>query len=336
MTRHSSLQATLRHLTRPTRVRDLARDLGVTYEQARGNVRVLVERGDVTRVQQGTYVITQAGLARLHRTSSTEAPVPRRPARLTYPVRVPPGRGWTPERRAWFQSAYPRLGQQACADLLGTTESAVATMACREGLTLGDADGFIRLSTLATLLGVSYNGLYEHAVRDGVARKPRSGGRGVTVPETWADAMAARHAAPRPDEVPLRSLRQEGRISQREARRLAQAYGQLRRPRDGGHPQIFVPSHVVPRCTPAPRTRRSVGRIGVLDALDQHGELTVTELARVLRLGATTLRRHLALLESQGVIIRTGIGTKLDPYRYARTPQHATLPSRAPFPPLSA
>lgn len=315
-------------LERPARTPDLVLELGLTHEDVWSALKHLHHVGWATRLQRGVYQISEAGRVAL----TTPSPVPAKA--ICVNAKAPPaGTRWTPERTAWLERHYARLGPKRCGDLLGVHWQAVHAKATTLGLRFGEVDGYQLLTDLAALLQREYTTLYTRAKRAHVLTFP---GTVVTqerrskamVPDWWVDQIVEEIQPPAEDDVALSTLRATLGLSKTQMARRAGRDARLRTPpghgSKGQQAQLYVSAAVAERITARYRQRRRtpaapvVGRGGVLGAITAAGAhgTSERELYEALPCSRAAVRLYVRSLVRDGVIERCRPGTTLDPFVY--------------------
>ncbi|MFC4426277.1 hypothetical protein [Deinococcus navajonensis] len=323
-TRGPLTRRVLETLRSPGGVPDLKQELGLAHEDAWSLVKHLHEQGRLERVSRGVYRITPAGEAAL------VTPNPESVKLLRTSARKPPeGKGWTAERVAWLTAHYPRLGHKRCAELLGTTPTAVHAKAAKLGLRFGEVDGYQLLNDLASLLGFEYRNLIVRAQRAGVLTFPgtvkdQQRRSKAMVPEWWAEQIADERQPPEPNDVSLETLRRELQLGKTQMVRKAGADARLRTPVTGGQAQLYVSVDAADRLRAEYRERRKVprppvvGRAGFLAAIEARGPEGATE-RELFESGPSSraaVRLHVRALLRDGLLQRCRLGDSLDPFVY--------------------
>lgn len=311
-------------LREPGRLSDVMTELGWTEEETHALIKHAHEQGRLDRIERGVYRTSAAGLAALD--NQDEGGVRYLAVRAPQP---PQGRRWTPERKAWLDSSFPRLGAHRCAELLGLSLSAVQAMATKRGLKLGDLVGYTLLTDLAELTGQAYTNLYDYAERAGVLTFPgttRNNQRrpAAMVPDAWADELVGEMQPPTPDDVALHDLRRELNLSQTQACRKASGHSYLRTPVHGGQARLYVSREFADQLRAEYRERRKqpktreIGRQGYLAAFAAAGVngATERELYEQLQTSRAAVRIHTRALLRAGQLERCREGSTLDPFVY--------------------
>lgn len=311
-------------LREPARLSDVMTELGWTEEDTHALIKHAHEQGRLDRIARGVYRTSAAGLAALDNQEEGGARY------LAVQASPPPqGDRWTPERKAWLDSAYPRLGAHRCAELLGVSLCAVRAMASKRGLKLGDLPGYTLLTDLAELTGQRYSNLYACAERAGVLTFPgttRDNQRrpAALVPDAWADELVGEMAPPTPDDVALHDLRRELHLSPTQAQRKARGHSYLRTPVNGGQARLHVSREFAEQLRAEYRERRKkpktreIGRQGYLAAFTAAGPngATERELYEQLQTSRAAVRIHTTALLRDGQLERCREGTTFDPFVY--------------------
>lgn len=98
---------------------------------------------------------------------------------------------WSDDEITELIRHYSRQGPARIAKRLGRSESAVRRVARRHGLRFGLIDGWVRVGTLARVLGMQRIVLSRAAKHAGVLKQDKAR-KLALVPEKWADAYAQR------------------------------------------------------------------------------------------------------------------------------------------------
>ena len=314
----------LNALREPGRLSDVMSELGWTEEETHALIKHAHEQRRIDRLARGVYRTNAAGLAALDKQDDPRV----RYLNVTAP-RPPEGKRWTPERKAWLDRAFPRLGAQRCAQLLGVSVGATRTMAAKRGLKFGDLPDYTLLADLADLTGQAYTNLYVYAERAGVLTFPgttRDNRRrpAAMVPDAWADELVSEMQPPTPDDVALHDLRLELNLSQTQAARKASGHSYLRTPVHGGQARLHVSREFADQLRAEYRERRKqprtreIGRQGYLAAFAAAGTngATERELYEQLQTSRAAVRIHTRALLRDGQLERCRAGTTLDPFVY--------------------
>lgn len=311
-------------LREPGSRRDVVAELVWTEEEAHALIKHLHEQGRLDRLARGVYRTSEAGLQALDNQGQGGVHF----LSITAP-RPPEGARWTPERKAWLDRYFPRLGATRCAELLDLSVEAVRAMGYKRALRFGDVPGYTLLTELAELTGQAYSNLYQYAQMAGVLTFPgttRHSARrtAALVPDAWAEELTDEMQPPTPDDVLLDDLRQELNLSQTQISRKARGHSYLRTPVCGGQARLHVPHAFAEGLRAEYREKRQrpatrqIGRAGYLRAFAAAGAngTTERELYEQLQTSRAAVRLHARALLREGVLERCRAGTTLDPFVY--------------------
>lgn len=314
----------LNALREPGRMGDLTREFGWTESEAHALLKHAHEQGWVTRLQRGVYQLSEAGEQAL--AGSREVGIRFLSRQCHQP---PEGTGWTPERKAWLDTFYARLGHHRCAELLGSTPGAVHGMARKRGLQYGDVSGYTLLTDLAAMTGQAYQNLYTCALRAGMLTFPgpergREVRQKAMVPDSWAEELVGEMHPPTPEDVALAELRRDIGLSQTQAARKAAGHSYLRTPVQGGQSRLYVSQDFAQQLRLEYARRRripktpEIGRDGYRQAYAARGQEGATERELFESLGTSraAVRSHTRALLQAGELQRCRAGNTLDPYVY--------------------
>ena len=323
----------LEALREPGTVASLMGELGLLRADAWAMIKHLHEQGRLERLSSGVYRITPLG-----ETALAERVCPA-PARIGRGVRQPPaGKGRTPERAAWLERHYGKLGYRRSAELLRMQPANVWRWAADMGLKFGEVEGYILLTDLSRLLELDYAAVYSRAKRAGILTFPESTlgklrRRKAMVPEAWADQISSERQPPAPEDVSLADVQERCGISKTQAARRAGRAAYLRTPPRGGQPRLFVSKEVADQIIRRYQERgrrpadQVVGRAGVLAAVTAAGAegASERELYAPLPCSRAAVRVHVHAMWLAGELERCRLGDTLDPFVY-RLVEHASAP----------